>query len=141
MIPFHEIDQRLKNLGKDRAWLAETTRRSPDSIRVALAPNAPAAKRSKLLQKAISDAIEREENAASYLPISANTPPPDRITVEVDPDRMSRYCEAAAYARQDLKSWTISELNRAAQEWIAEKNRAKISVVQEDRKDDEMGNG
>lgn len=61
MIPFDEIDMRLKSLGKDRVWLAKASGRKPDSIRVALAPNAVPAKRSELLQKALSDAIEREE--------------------------------------------------------------------------------
>lgn len=61
MIPFEEIDSRLERLGKNRAWLVEVTGRSPESIRAALAPNALPSKRSKLLQKALSDAIEAEE--------------------------------------------------------------------------------
>jgi len=62
MIPFEEIDARLSKLGKNRTWLAEKSGRSADSIRGALAPNAPPAKRSELLQKALSDAIEGEEH-------------------------------------------------------------------------------
>lgn len=63
MIAFDEIDNRLGSIGKDRAWLAAVTERSPASIRAALAPNAPAGKRSSLLQKALSDAIAKEEAA------------------------------------------------------------------------------
>lgn len=60
MIPFDEIDARLKDIGKNRAWLAEQSGRPPGSIRVALAPNSDPKNRSELLQKALSDAIERE---------------------------------------------------------------------------------
>lgn len=63
MIPFEEIDARLDKLGKNRAWLAETSGRPPGSVRAALAPNAVPKQRSKLLQKALSDAIEREESS------------------------------------------------------------------------------
>lgn len=61
MIAYSEIDSRLKLLEKDRAWLASNTGRSAGSIRAALAPNAVAKQRTALLQKALSDAIEREE--------------------------------------------------------------------------------
>lgn len=61
MIPFEKIDKELERLGKTRAWLAEVTRRSPDSIRAALAPNAALKSRSSLLQKALTDALQREE--------------------------------------------------------------------------------
>ncbi len=61
MIPFDEIDSRLQKIGETRAWLAKTSGRSADSIRGALAPKAPPSKRSELLQKALSDAILREE--------------------------------------------------------------------------------
>lgn len=63
MIPFDEIDSRLDQLGLDRSWLAEKSGRSPSSIRSALAPNAHPKQRSELLQRALSDAIEREEAA------------------------------------------------------------------------------
>jgi len=63
MIPFEEIDERLKAVGKNRAWLAEVTGRSPGSIRAALAPNAVPKQRTTLLQKALSDAIEKEESS------------------------------------------------------------------------------
>ena len=63
MIPFEEIDKRLDALGKDRKWLAEASGRKPDSIRVALATNADQKNRTSLLQKALSDAIEREDLA------------------------------------------------------------------------------
>lgn len=61
MIPFNKIDDALRSLGKDRAWLAATSGRSTGAIRSSLAPNASPQHRSELLQKALSDAIEREE--------------------------------------------------------------------------------
>lgn len=61
MIPFDEIDSRLETLGKDRAWLAEASGRSPGSIRTALAPNAARKNRSKHLQKALTDALLKAE--------------------------------------------------------------------------------
>jgi hypothetical protein len=141
MIQFDEIDERLKKLGKTRVWLAETTKRSAGSIRSALATNAQKKHRSDLLQKALSDAIEAEEQKSQVsTPAFANVP--DRITVEVDPERMDKYCEAAAYARQDLKSWAVYELNRAADAWLAEKNRSNISIVADDaRPYGNQGNG
>lgn len=117
MIPFDQIDKRLEALGKDRSWLSQESGRKPDSIRVALAPNAPPAKRSTLLQKALSDAIEREEDARNETP-AASILPLDRITLEVDSTRMGNYLEAAKDARQTIKEWTIHELDRAAQEWM-----------------------
>jgi predicted DNA binding CopG/RHH family protein len=143
MIPFDEIDERLKILGKTRVWLAETTKRSAGSIRSALAKNAQKKHRSDLLQKALSDAIEAEERALLNPIAQTTAAPPDRITVEVDPERMSRYLEAAKEAEQDIKSWTIHELNRAADAWLAEKNRrANISIVADDVKTyGNQGNG
>lgn len=61
MIPFNEIDSRLEALGKNRAWLVDVTGRAEGSIRAALAPNAAPKQRTELLQRALSDAIEREE--------------------------------------------------------------------------------
>ena len=61
MIPFDKIDERLEKLGRKRKWLAEVTGRSDHAIRAALAPNAAPKSRSTLLQKALTDAIEREE--------------------------------------------------------------------------------
>jgi hypothetical protein len=63
MIPFDQIDSVLKSIEKDRAWLAAASGRKPDSIRLALAPNANPKQRSPLLQKALTDAIEREQAA------------------------------------------------------------------------------
>lgn len=110
MIAFNEIDNRLESLGKDRPWLAETTGRSPDSIRTALAPNAPASKRSNLLQKALSDAIEREEEAqGTATPQIAGiyeirqtpeqTERADRASRMVSADSFAEFCLAAIQHR------------------------------------------
>ena len=61
MIQFEDIEKRLKGIGKDRKWLADNSGRSYDSIRTALAKRAAPKSRSALLQKALTDAIEREE--------------------------------------------------------------------------------
>lgn len=63
MIQFGDIDKRLDSLGKDRKWLSEASGKKPDTIRGALAGGAPEFKRSTSLQKALSDAIEREAQA------------------------------------------------------------------------------
>jgi hypothetical protein len=122
-----QIDDGLVRIGKDRRWLAEKSGYSYFSVRDCLAPEGK--KLSNRMRERFLDEIRKEETSES-LSISAPAPP-DRITVEVDPERMGKYCEAAAYARQDLKSWAINELNRAADAWIAEKNRSNISVVAE----------
>ncbi len=67
MIQFQDIDNRLDALSKDRKWLAETTGRSEGAIRAALAPNSIPKNRTPLLQRALSDAIEREEEAQAAL--------------------------------------------------------------------------
>ncbi len=133
MIPFDQIDKRLEALGKDRSWLSQESGRKPDSIRVALAPNAPPAKRSSLLQKALSDAIEREEEVQGQAPVTVS--PLDRITLEVDTARMDSYLEASKYARQTLKEWTIHELDRAAKEW-AKLSKPSFSVVADELRQD-----
>jgi hypothetical protein len=68
MIQFEDIEKRLKGIGKDRKWLAENSGRSYDSIRTALAKKAAPKSRSTLLQKALTDAIEREESEQAKKP-------------------------------------------------------------------------
>ena len=87
MIPFEEIDTRLDGIDKDRKWLAEVTARSPDSIRAALAPNAHPKQRSSLLQKALSDAIEREEAAQAAL---QEPPQPGFHNIFLDDEQLVR---------------------------------------------------
>ena len=112
MIPFNEIDKRLDALGENRAWLAEVTGRSPDSLRTALAPNAPASKRTALLQRALSDAIEREEDLRKVRPTL-----PDRITLEALPEEVRAWGQAAGAASLSTHDWAVRELNEAADAW------------------------
>ncbi len=130
MIPFEEIDSRLLELKKDRAWLAQATRRSPETIASALAMNAAKHKRSKALRQLITDVIEREESAQVNPPVIPSLP--DRITVEVPSEKFNNYLEAADYARQNLKEWTIKELDRAAEEWLRLKTYKSLSSVAEE---------
>jgi predicted HicB family RNase H-like nuclease len=117
MIPFEEIDERLKSLGKDRAWLAAETGRKPDSIRVALAPNADQKNRSTLLQKALSDAIEREEARQTKIITAPSLHLPDRITIECEPGERRAWADAAAKQGSPLDPWIINTLNKEAAKW------------------------
>ncbi len=111
MIPFDEIDLALKSLKRDRAWLAEVSGRSADSIRGALAPNAPAAKRSELLQKALSDAIEKERIKQESAKASQPANLPDRVTIDCLPEERRQWQKASG---GDLDSWIVETLNSAA---------------------------
>lgn len=73
MIPFNEIDEKLATIGKNRKWLSDASGRSENSIRAALAPNATPERRSKLLQRALTEAIEREES--NQFPKKLSVPP------------------------------------------------------------------
>lgn len=59
MIPWEKLDQNLVALGKDRAWLAEETPYSLESIRNAMAP--ASTRRSDRMLSVLSRAIEDEE--------------------------------------------------------------------------------
>jgi hypothetical protein len=106
MITFDEIDARLELLGKTRAWLAETTRRKPGSIRAALAPNAVPKQRTGLLQKALSDAIEREEALRGTATPQISGVYEIRQTAEQSDraDRASRVVGAASFAEFCLQA-------------------------------------
>jgi hypothetical protein len=124
MIPFSEIAARLEALGKNRAWLAQESGRKPDSVRVALAPNATESKRSELLQKALSDAIEREEAAQAIRPVL-----PDRLSLEPSKEEFNAWCRAYKASPQDtLDQWAIAQLNSAAREWQAAGNGGLVSM-------------
>lgn len=63
MIPWNQFDERLEKLGKDRAWLAESTGYSDGHIRTVLAPSSN--RRTERIQLALSKAIEDEESRLS----------------------------------------------------------------------------
>jgi hypothetical protein len=116
MITFDDIQIRLDKLGLKRSWLAEASGRSASSIRSALAPNAPKKQRSELLQKALSDAIEREEERRMKTSIvSMPVVLPDRVTIECKPEERRNW-QAAAMASpyKDFDKWAVVELNKAA---------------------------
>jgi SOS-response transcriptional repressor LexA len=123
MISFDDMNDRLAKLGKNRAWLVESSKRSAGAIRSALAPNANPQHRSELLQKALSDAIEREEaNQATATPILL----PDRITLEVPAAKFDAYSRAAADVQgRTVKEWAIEELDRAAEAWHAAQTKIR----------------
>ena len=114
MIPFDEIDNRLDALGKDRAWLAAAAGRKPSSIGDALAPNAKPSKRSALLQKAITEAIEREEERQRATIVQPQIQLPDRISVEATLEERRSWERAALAKRLTTEEWAIAALNEAA---------------------------
>ncbi len=119
MIPYDQIDARLKALGLDRTWLAEQSGRNRDSIRVALAPNAPPAKRSELLQRALSETIEREELARR-----SSTLLPERVSIEGSKEEFDAWCRAYKASDADtLEDWAVEALNEAAKAWAKEQRK------------------
>lgn len=116
MIAFEEMDSRLESLGKDRTWLSVASGRKPDSIRVALAPSAPKAKRSTLIQKALSDAIEREESRLAAL--KSNPPfPQQHLVLRPSDEDYESWCRAAD--GEPVNLWAVEALNQAARRYIA----------------------
>lgn len=107
MIPFEQMDAHLEALEKNRAWLAEITQRSPDSIRAALAPNAAKKSRSNLLQKALSEALERESEFQSFI---EHPPLPGFQSVFVDDEQLDR----ADRASRSINSPSLAEFCRQA---------------------------
>lgn len=107
MIPFDEIDQRLEKLGRNRKWLVEATGRSDHAIRSALAPNATTKSRSALLQKALTDAIEREEMDQLKKPELVKS-----ITLEPSIEEYRIWSEAFKKSPYStIEEWAISALN------------------------------
>lgn len=125
MIDFEEIDQRLKDLGKDRAWLAEESRKKPDTIRGALAPNAPAFKRSESLQRALSDAIERAE-AVKSAPATAFES--QQLVLRPNDEDYNRWSDAA---NQRLPEWAANSLNMLAERY--QKKATDLQSVETER--------
>lgn len=107
MIPFDEIDQRLEKLGRNRKWLVEATGRSDHAIRSALAPNATPKSRSALLQKALTDAIEREEIEQLKKPELVKS-----ITLEPSIEEYRLWSEAFKKSPYStIEEWAIAALN------------------------------
>lgn len=107
MIPFEEMDDRLRALGIKRAWLATKTPYTADYIRTVLAPNST--RRTERVQEILSDAIEREETQRASC-----TTLPDRFSLEVSPEVFENYSQIALGEKMTLKEWSIKTLNEAA---------------------------
>lgn len=107
MIQFEDISKRLEGIGKDRKWLAENSGRSYDSIRTALAKKAAPKSRSTLLQKALSDAIEREEMEQAKKPELTKS-----IALEPSIEEYRLWSDAfkkSPYAT--IEEWAVAALN------------------------------
>jgi hypothetical protein len=110
MIAFEDIEKRLKKLGRDRMWLAEKSGRSHASIRTALAKSAAPKARSSLLQKALTDAIEREEADQKKDPALKKV-----IILEPSVDEYRLWSEAFKdSSHSTLEDWAKSALNKAS---------------------------
>lgn len=116
MIPFDEIDAALKILGKNRSWLAEVTGRSDHSIRSALAPNAAPKSRSALIQKALSDAIEREELRRKAQAEAIAEPELKKVIIlEPSVDEYRLWSEAfKSSSHSTIEDWAKAVLNNAS---------------------------
>jgi hypothetical protein len=111
MINFEDIDTELGKVGQDRKWLAEASGRSYDSIRTALAPNAAKKSRSALLQKALTDAIEREKLRRS------NEKSEFKKILQLEPkeEEYRLWSRAWKKSKHDrLEEWMVATLNEAS---------------------------
>ena len=107
MIQFEDISKRLEGIGKDRKWLAENSGRSYDSIRTALAKKAAPKSRSTLLQKALTDAIEREEMEQAKKPELVKS-----ITLEPSIEEYRIWSEAFKMSPYStIEEWSVAALN------------------------------
>jgi Arc/MetJ-type ribon-helix-helix transcriptional regulator len=107
MIQFEEISKRLEGIGKDRKWLAENSGRSYDSIRTALAKKAAPKSRSALLQKALTDAIEREEAEQAKKPELTKA-----IALEPSIEEYRLWSEAfKSSPYSTIEEWAVASLN------------------------------
>ena len=107
MIAFEDIEKRLKKLGRDRMWLAEKSGRSYASIRTALAKSAVPKARSALLQKALTDAIEREEAEQAKKPELTKA-----IALEPSIEEYRLWSEAfKSSPYSTIEEWAVASLN------------------------------
>jgi phage repressor protein C with HTH and peptisase S24 domain len=128
MIPFEEIDSRLKQIGKDRKWLAQATRRSEAAINSALAPGSSPVKKSKSIQGLMTDAIEREEATMNERPVQLS-----HLTLRISTEELNEW--AKAYKASDLdtlEDWTLQAIREyirgAAEEVLKDQQRGVITT-------------
>ena len=129
MIRFEDIDARLDGIGKNREWLVTASGRSAGSVRSALAPNASAQHRSSKLQKALSDAIEREEAAQRQASESAAIEEIKQHAITIYPTRDQFRLWTRAFKQssaEDMEQWAESGLDRLADEWLKSLESPKI---------------
>jgi len=131
VIPFNEINRRLDALGKDRKWLAEASKRSPASIAAALAPSAPDSKRSKHVQKALSDAIEAEEERQR----PKRDLPPGHVEIILSESQYQKAQEASQIAGYTaLSDYCRVAIEDAADRLLAEEEERKRLIEENARK-------
>lgn len=124
MIPFEEMDRRLEAIGKDRSWLAEETKRSPDHIRTLLAPNST--RRSEKVQALLSDAIVREERRQRN---QGGELAPGMFQIFQTEEQLARADQASRYVHaKSLADFCRDAIMARAAEILAQ--RAPQSIVQ-----------
>ncbi len=111
VIPFEEMDARLKAIGRDRKWLSQATGRKLASIRVALAPNTQQKNRSHLLQVSLSQAIEAEKARQKDSQSAIQT---QVVSLQVDREQFRAWNAAAMAEGKLIEEWAILHLARLA---------------------------
>lgn len=128
VIPFEEMDARLKAMGLTRQWLAEASGRRPDSIRAALAPAAPPSKRSALIQKALSDAIEKEERDRAAAEGARVDVPPGYAAIFWTPEEFDRADRASRVAgAESVAEFCRDVIQTAARRLLREPPELKVA--------------
>ena len=106
MIPFEEIDDRLKALGLDRLWLSKNTPYSAAYIRDVMATNST--RRSERVQKIISEAIEREETSQAVPAVVFES---HQLVLRPSDEDYNRWNDAANLANKRVTDWVVDTLN------------------------------
>lgn len=111
MIPYEDVDSRLAAIGKNRRWLTTQIQYKASSIREALAPNST--KRSTRLQRAITIAIEREEQRQSEAITDLRA---QNLVISASPTQFRAWNSASLAAGKLLEDWARDGLDKAALE-------------------------
>lgn len=109
MISFNDVDNRLTAIGKNRRWLTTQVQYKASSIREALAPNST--KRSTRLQRAITIAIEREEQRQSEAITDLRS---QNLVISASNEQFRAWNAASLAAEKLIEDWARDGLDRMA---------------------------
>lgn len=118
-----QVEVALEGCGQNRRWLATATKYSYFSVRDCLAPDGK--KLSKRMFQAFMAAIAKESALPKQLPQEL----PDRISIEVEPEKRKLYVRVSQSEKYpDVSEWMIAELDKAAKKWAAAKQEAGRNI-------------